>query len=415
MLSLLLPSFSLEGPGSVASALAVLAGIIFVHECGHFGAARALGVHVTKFAVGFGPRLLTFRDAEVEYSLSAIPLGGFVAFPDDDPDSPWPADDPDLLRNRPLAHRAGVVVAGVVANIICAYVLLTTQALTVGQLEQTYLPGVRVPILLGVSAAERAGVRAGDIILAIDGEVVAPTADSVSRLVNKIKYAANQPLAFTLQREGEARPLAITVTPDAGASGGGRIGVQLEGTHALVLTLMRSRSARSLPRASDACAPHARAANTVVSHKLASGLPEALRMASADFARLTGVVTHGLSEIVLHFSDTVDQISGPVAIVAVGARVARGDAAGIFQFASIININLAVVNLLPLPALDGGFLALLALEGLRGGKKLPVEVEQTIMGSGLLFLVGSGVVLLVRDTLNLDFVKDAFSALSSLP
>ena len=138
---------------------------------------------------------------------------------------------------------------------------------------------------------------------------------------------------------------------------------------------------------------------------MAEGLPQALRMASSDFARLTGVVTHGLAEIVLNFENTVDQISGPVAIVAVGAQVARGDSAGIFQFASIININLAVVNLLPLPALDGGFLALLALEGVRGGKKLPVEVEQTIMGSGLLLLFASGVVLLVRDTLNLDFVR----------
>ena len=358
----------------MAEALAVLAAIIFVHECGHFSAARALGVHVTKFAVGFGPRLVSFKDEDsVEYSLGLVPLGGFVAFPDDDPDSPWPADDPDLLRNRPLAHRVAVVVAGVAANIACAYVLLTTQSLTVGQLEQTYLPGVRVPVLLGVSAAERAGVRAGDIILAVDGEVVAPTADSVSRLVNRIKYAGGKPLAFTLERAGAPAPLSITVTPDEG-KGGSRIGVQLE-------------------------------ANTVVTHRRAEGLPQALAMASADFVRLTGVVTHGLTEIVLNFSNTVDQISGPVAIVAVGAQVARGDPAGIFQFASIININLAIVNLLPLPALDGGFLALLALEGLRGGKKLPVEVEQAISGSGLLLLLTSGVVLLVRDTLNLDFVR----------
>ena len=146
-------------------------------------------------------------------------------------------------------------------------------------------------------------------------------------------------------------------------------------------------------------------ANSRTTHRVAEGLPQALRMAASDFARLTGVVTHGLAEIVLNFENTVDQISGPVAIVAVGAQVARGDSAGIFQFASIINLNLAVVNLLPLPALDGGFLALLALEGARGGKKLPVEVEQTIMGSGLLLLFASGVVLLVRDTLNLDFVR----------
>ncbi len=124
-------------------------------------------------------------------------------------------------------------------------------------------------------------------------------------------------------------------------------------------------------------------------------------MAGSDFVRLTGVVTRGLSEIVLNFSQTVDQISGPVAIVAVGAQVARGDVAGVFQFASIININLAVVNLLPLPALDGGFLAILACGGLRGGKKLPLEWEQNISALGLLGLVAAGVTLLVRDTMHL--------------
>jgi len=363
--------FSFEGPGSVAEALAVLAGIIFVHECGHFGMARWRGVHVSKFCVGFGPRLFSYQGPEVEYSFGLVPLGGFVAFPDDDPECPWPKDDPDLLRNRPLGDRAAVVVAGVLANVAFALVLLTTQALTVGQLEQTYLPGVRVPVLLASSAARDAGMKEGDIILAVNGEEVAPSALSVSRFVERIRLSTNTPLTFTLQRQGEAKPLALTVTPARGSnSRDGRIGVQLE-------------------------------ANTVVSHRVASDLPTALRWAGSDFARLTGVVTHGLSEIVLNFSNTVDQISGPVAIVAVGAQVARGDPAGVFQFASIININLAVVNMLPLPALDGGFLALLAVEGLRGGKKLPVEVEQNISASGLLLLVAMGVTLFVRDTLHL--------------
>ncbi len=142
-----------------------------------------------------------------------------------------------------------------------------------------------------------------------------------------------------------------------------------------------------------------------MSHKRAADVSQALRMAAADMGRLTGVVTHGLSEIFFNFSNTVDQISGPVAIVAVGAQVARGDPAGLFQFASVINLNLAVVNVLPLPALDGGFLALLALEAARGGKKLEPETEQLIMGSGLLFLIATGSILLVRDTLNLELVR----------
>jgi RIP metalloprotease RseP len=93
-------------------------------------------------------------------------------------------------------------------------------------------------------------------------------------------------------------------------------------------------------------------------------------------------------------------------LLQLGADVARSDVTGLFQFAALININLAIVNLLPLPALDGGYLALLLVEGLRGGKKLPDGLEQRIMASGLLLLLTLGVFLTVKDTLNLDFIKD---------
>ena len=111
-------------------ALAVLAVIVTVHECGHFFAARSLGMRVTKFSIGFGPTLWGFTGESdgVEYALRAIPLGGYVGFPDDDPDSDIPSDDPDLLRNRPLLQRAAVISAGVVANAVFAYALLFTQA-----------------------------------------------------------------------------------------------------------------------------------------------------------------------------------------------------------------------------------------------------------------------------------------------
>ena len=87
---------------------------------------------VSKFSIGFGPNLLSYQGPEVEYSLRAIPLGGFVAFPDDDPDCPFPEDDPDLLRNRPMKDRAIVVSAGVLANVAFALAILTTQVNTVG-------------------------------------------------------------------------------------------------------------------------------------------------------------------------------------------------------------------------------------------------------------------------------------------
>ena len=93
-------------------------------------------------------------------------------------------------------------------------------------------------------------------------------------------------------------------------------------------------------------------------------------------------------------------MSGPIAIISVGAELARNDLANLYQFAAIVNINLAVVNTLPLPALDGGYLFLLLVEAARG-KKLPQEVEQAVMSSGFLLLLTLGVGLIIRDTINL--------------
>ena len=107
---------NLSGPASAVEALLILCGIVAFHELGHFVAARSQGIHVSKFAIGFGPTLLAFQPGEVEYSLRALPLGGFVAFPDNDEDCPYPEDDPDLLKNRPILDRFFVISAGAIST-----------------------------------------------------------------------------------------------------------------------------------------------------------------------------------------------------------------------------------------------------------------------------------------------------------
>ncbi len=127
---------------SVLAAISVLALLIVVHELGHFIAARSQGIHVNRFSLGFGPILWKYQGPETEYALRAIPLGGFVGFPDDElEESGIPANDPNLLRNRPVLDRAIVISAGVIANLIFAYFLLVTQIGTVGIPEalQPYL------------------------------------------------------------------------------------------------------------------------------------------------------------------------------------------------------------------------------------------------------------------------------------
>jgi len=362
-----------EGPGSVITAIGVLAVIITAHECGHFFAARARGIHVNAFAVGFGPNLFTYRGPEVEYSLKAIPLGGYVAFPDDDEDCPYPEDDPDLLRNRPTSDRALVVSAGIIANVLFAFGILYNQVTTVGFAEQKFEPGVVVKAFTSSSVARDAGIEAGDIILSVDGEKLAASGKSVGKVVNAVKNSPNDVLKFELMRigaDGAPEVKIVELRPSATPTGDGKVGVKLE-------------------------------SNSSVSKHIASNPIEAASLAGNEFARLTALVWKSLSGLFLHFDDNKSQVSGPIAIVATGAEVMRSDVSGLYQFAAVININLAIVNLLPLPALDGGFLLLIAIEAARGGKKIPLEIEQSITGAGVLFLLISGASLILRDTINL--------------
>nr|AAK73964.1 At1g05140/YUP8H12_25 [Arabidopsis thaliana] len=173
---------------SVLEASAVLTAIIVVHETGHFLAASLQGIRVSKFAIGFGPILAKFNSNNVEYSLRAFPLGGFVGFPDNDPDSDIPVDDRNLLKNRPILDRVIVVSAGIVANVIFAYAIIFTQVVSVGLPVQESFPGVLVPDVKSFSAASRDGLLPGDVILAVDGtELSNSGSDSVSKVVDVVK------------------------------------------------------------------------------------------------------------------------------------------------------------------------------------------------------------------------------------
>jgi hypothetical protein len=249
-----------SGPGGTLSALAVLAAVVGVHEAGHFTAARLQNIHVTKFAIGFGPALLKFTRGPVEYSLRAFPLGGFVAFPDDDPDSPFPEDDPDLLRNRPVLDRMLVTVAGVAANVAFAYALCVTQAATVGIVDPVYLPGVRIGPINPGTVAERAGIRRGDLLLRVGGLEVAPAPGSVDAVVGLITRNPGKELEVEVRRDGA--PLALRVTPAEMPDGTGRIGVSL-------------------------------GPNVRVDRQKAAGVGQALALGAKDFRAVAGTVLTG--------------------------------------------------------------------------------------------------------------------------
>ncbi|MDJ0555691.1 MAG: RIP metalloprotease RseP [Microcoleaceae cyanobacterium MO_207.B10] len=361
---------------SVFLAIAVLGVLIFVHELGHFMAARLQNIHVNRFSIGFGPIIWKYQGPQTEYALRGFPLGGFVGFPDDDPDSTIPKNDPDLLRNRPILDRAIVISAGVIANLIFAYFLLVAQVGIVGVPEFNYAPGVKVPEVATTvsSAAAKAGIEANDVILAVNGEELGANKEAITNLVETIQNNPNQPLKMKLERD--AKTINIEVTPELGEDGKGRIGVQLISNGDLV----RHRT------------------NNIV---------EAFRVGATEFQNIVVLTLQGFGQLINNFSQTAGQLSGPVAIVDIGAKIARDNAGELFRFAALISVNLAIINILPLPALDGGQLAFLAIEGVRG-KPLPLHIQENVMQTGLVLLLGLGIFLIIRDTANLDGVRSIF-------
>ena len=355
----------------VLAALAILAGLIVVHETGHFLAATLQGIRVSSFSIGFGPVLLERRWRGVQFALRAIPLGGFVGFPDDDEDSPIPPNDPDLLRNRPLGQRALVIAAGVLANLLLAWTVLLAQGLVVGIPSGfSATPGVLVSGVQSAQPAAAAGLRAGDRITALAGVTLGGGQTAVSTLVEQIKAAPGSPLTLAVERNGQS--LQLQLTPgDVG--GVGRIGAQLQ------------------PSGSESFRP-------------ANGPLEPLRQANHDFILLLKRTIDGFTTLLTHFGSTASQVSGPVKIVEMGASLASQGGSSLFLFTALISINLAVLNALPLPLLDGGQMVLLLLEGLRG-RPLPERFQMAFMQSGFVFLVGLSVVLIVKDTSQLAVVQ----------
>ncbi|MFM2305155.1 MAG: hypothetical protein RLZZ135_2568 [Cyanobacteriota bacterium] len=361
---------------STLAAIGVLALLIFVHELGHFLAARLQGIYANKFSIGFGPIVLKYQGQQTEYALRALPLGGFVGFPDDDPDSDIPPNDPNLLRNRPILDRAIVISAGVIANLIFAYFLLVVQVGVTGFQQISYQPGV---VVSGIAdslstAAGKAGIHAKDVILAVDKRQLGSSKSAIVELMTAIQEHPQIPLTFEIRRD--AQTIELQVTPDVNGEGKGQIGVKLSPNAEIVTE---------------------RAQNPI----------DALTKGATEFERVSILTIQGLAQLVTNFGETASQVAGPIKIVEIGSNIASTNIAGLLQFGALISINLAVMNILPLPALDGGQLAFLLFEALLG-KPLPQKIQETVMQTGLVLLLGLGVFLIVRDTANLAGIQQFF-------
>ena len=353
---------------NVLTSITVLGFLIFFHEMGHFLAAILQGIYVDGFSIGFGPAIIKKKYKNITYSFRAFPLGGFVSFPDEEVNNINPKDA-NLLKNRPIFQRVIVISAGVLANLILAYTILIINVTSIG-IPFEPEPGILVLATQPEKSAALSGLKPGDKILKIENNTLGVGDEAVSDLVKKIQTSSEKQILIKVERDGAFKEL--TLIPK-NVDGKGTIGAQLQ--------------------------PNIRKET-----KKTKNIYELFEYTNKEFSSLLVKTIQGYKGLITNFSSTAQQLSGPVKIVEIGAQLSEQGGNGILLFAALISINLAVLNSLPLPLLDGGQLVFTLIEGFRG-EPVPVKVQMAVTQSSFFLLVGLSVLLIIRDTSQLLIVQ----------
>lgn len=337
---------------NILAAIVVLGLLIFVHELGHFLAAKRLGVGVLKFSLGFGPAVLSRRVGETEYCVSAIPLGGFVKMigQEDDGSEPDPetVDQENSFATKPIWAKAVIVGAGPVFNLLFAWLLYSILFAT-GVPVQTSEVG---EVMKDMPAAA-AGIQTGDRIVAVDGKAI----DRWEQLSSGIKAGKGAPVVLEIVRDGAKR--TITVKPKE----------------------MEDRTIFGEPIASwvIGVGPSGVFITERSNPIMAVGLGFAR---TVDFMQLTVVSIIKLFQRVVPASS----LGGPIMIMKMAGDQASEGIQALIAFMAILSINLGVLNLLPIPILDGGHLMFMGIEKIIG-HPLAVRQREIAMQVGMFLLI----------------------------
>jgi len=348
--------------------------VVFVHELGHFLAAKAVGVYTPRFSIGFGKALWRYRHGETEYVLALLPIGGYVrmASREDEvtafleggaensatqvapggepmdpnamiPFGPKPIPPDRWFESKPLWARMMILLSGVTMNVLLAFVVTTGMFMHFGN---PYLSTTADSLFAGRPAA-LAGLQHGDSIVAINGAKV-----DWEGLVNKVSASPGVPLTFDVVRHGNARQIDITPAPDTATNPStgkvenvGRIGI------------VPSQASRPIG----------------MGRAVVSGWKATWMMAGTVIEALRGLATRKVS---------ASELGGPIMIAQASVQAARGGAEQLLFLIALISTNLAVFNLLPIPVLDGGQIAINVLESIKGSA-FSSRTREYILRAGL--------------------------------
>jgi regulator of sigma E protease len=329
--------------GYILPFLFVLTLVVFFHELGHFLVARWCGVAVKTFSIGFGPELFGFTDRKgTRWKLSLIPLGGFVKFLGDENEAGVPDRDafsrlsPEerekTFQGKSVWRRAAIVAAGPIANFILAILIFTAVFAIYGRALTT----PRVDSVVAGSAAERAGFLPGDVILAVDGAKI----DSFTDLQRIVSVSTGSQLTIVVRRGTE--DLTLKATPELQ-----EISDSFGNKHKVgVLGFQRNATTD----------------DTTVEH---FSLPGAFKLAASETWFVVDRTVGYLVGVVAG-RESADQLGGPIRVAEVSAQVATIGFVALINLAAVLSISIGLLNLLPVPMLDGGHLLFFAVEAARG-------------------------------------------------
>jgi regulator of sigma E protease len=323
--------------------LFVLTIVVFFHELGHFLVARLYRIRVLVFSLGFGPELLGYNDRTgTRWKISAIPLGGYVKFFGDD--NAASAPDQDALSQmseeerrqtfpaQPVAARAAVVVAGPLANFLLAIVIFAGIFMFYGKQSTS----ARVDAVQPGSAAEAAGFVPGDLVLSIDGRRI----DSFADMQRIISTSASQALQVTVDRSG--RVVTLTATPALK-----EIKDNFGNVHRIgVLGITRSMAPGDV-----------RYEKSGPITALRLGVEETWFVIERTLSYIGGVIVG---------REATDQLGGPIRIAQVSGQVASAGFIALMHLAAVLSVSIGLLNLFPVPLLDGGHLLFYGIEAARG-------------------------------------------------
>ncbi len=351
------------------SFILVLSGLIFVHEFGHFIVARGLGIRVLKFSLGFGPRVWGIIKNGTDYCISAIPLGGFVKMLGEVPDEPVSKEEiPLSFSHRPVWHRAAVVIAGPLFNLLFAYVVFVLILLFYG--NPIVLP--EIGQVQADSPAQAAGIKAGDRILSVNG-VDVKSWDDVS---DQIKGAHGRPVTLEIDRGGKR--ITVTVTPETKSL------KNVFGEEVKVPVI-----------------------GVVASGNLVIEKVNPFSALWQGFVRTWNMIVLTFQGFIKIFENVVpvSSLGGPIMIAQMAGQQAEQGMLNLFFFMAILSINLGILNLLPIPVLDGGHLVFFLIEAVIGH---PLSVKQMQFAQQVGFAILGSLMLLV-------FYNDIARVLGFLP